>query len=148
MLALLGGVSWAWAAAAAAILPNLCHETASFRNYFGNGTGNASVDSESGCTLLHFKSAAGMAADFTASPFSVKPLQHYLVSMELKTSNLLPTPLLPNCIEQMLDAPASAAALQPDSPKFQACQGAYLTGGAYVTYTDGAGRKDGWYMVE
>ena len=135
-------------AAAAAALPDLCHAKPSLNIAVGSGSGNASVDS-SGCAALHFKSTGGMAADFTTGgSFAIKPLQHYLVTMELKTADLLPTPLIPHCIErqqqqQQQQVGAAAGAEAGDKPS--SCQGAYLTGGIYVTYTDAAGRSDGWY---
>ena len=123
-------------------VPDLCHQPAIFHNYVGNGTGNASVDTASGCTTLHFQSTGGMAADFTVPSFAVKPLQYYQVSLELKTNNLLPTPLLPNCVEQQ----GAAFGAEPGSKKkLPSCEGAYLTGGPYVTYADSAGRSDGWF---
>lgn len=125
-----------------AALPDLCHlhPLPAVQIWAGNGTGTASAAaSGAGCASLHFASTTGMAAEFHVGSATVKPLKYYEISMELKTSNLLPTPLIPHCVE------VSRQRLGTGLDNQTSCSGAYLTGAPYVSYIDGQGRKDGWF---
>ena len=124
-------------------LPNLCTLSPLPKMsgpYAGTGTGEATADGGGGCTMLHFNSSTGMAADFQVATFDVTPLKKYIVRMALKTNNLVPTPHPPQgCIEER------GGALGAGLDHQTGCSGAYLTGGPYVSYTDANGRADGWF---
>ena len=129
-----------WAALAhQASLPDLCHPTTKPELHINNGKGTGNTFSgPDGCLAFHFvASPSGMAADFTFAPFSVKPLQHYIVTFAVKTKNLKPMPRpAGGCVEIQTQG-------NPD--KSRSCSAAYLTGGAYVSYRDGNGLADGWF---
>ena len=121
------------------LLPDLCHPstTPDLHINSGKGTGNTFTGPD-GCLGFHFvASPSGMAADFTFDPFSVKPLQHYLVTFAVKTKHLMPMPRpAGGCVEIETEG-------NPDRKK--SCSAAYLTGGAYVAYRDENGLADGWF---
>ena len=144
-------------AASAAPLPDLCHLGSSgaaplpqFSGYHGSCNGSASAaGTGGGCATLHAAGGAGgCAGDFNLGTYDIVPLQHYVISLELKTSALLPTPQTPeNCVQQQQTTRSGGStAIELGLGGNQtACAGAYITGAPYVSYTDGNGRADGWF---
>jgi hypothetical protein len=140
-------------AAAPSPLPDLCHLSPlpSFSIYHGNGTGSASPASSTAtgaCVSLHAVSTTGCAGDFNLGSYEITPLQNYILTMELKTEALLPTPQVPeNCVQAQADQQVrqEGGSLLRLGNNQTSCAGAYLTGAPYVSYTDGNGRADGWF---